>query len=156
MFAAEIGFLLHQETFFDLLLAFVGMRFVNLDLVFRWDHFRPGIVPLEALAAIGINEAEFELGYPRELLAGLLDFLRTQTRDLDQDPIFPDRADNRFAAAEIVDAFPDDFHGLFEQLRRDLLISAHEPDQEGSAALDVEAELDLLFGRINRLQAESG
>ena len=39
-----------------------------------------------------------------------------ESRDLNQDSILPDRADDRFAAAEIVDALADDFDRLIEQL----------------------------------------
>ena len=117
---AQVGLFLHEQTF--------SRRFLVISSasVFVSSRFCiPAESPLchrrspQSLAVIGINQAEFELGYTRKLIARLLDLRGIEPWNLNQNSVLTDRADDRFAAAEIIDAFADDFDGLVEQTRSD-------------------------------------
>ena len=63
----------------------------------------------------------------------------------------PDRADDRLAAAEIIDALANDFDRLVEHVLRHRPFSpGDQPNEERSAALNIETERDLLLRRLNR------
>src|SRR5438046_8835376 len=128
--------------------------FVNFDAVLRRDHFLAGIDRAQPFAAIRINQAKLELGHARELIPCFLNFCGVESRNLDENSIAPDRTDDRFASAEVIDAFANDLDCLVEHGFIDRLIARNEPDEKGSSALDIETERDLFLRLPDRDDAE--
>ena len=124
MLAAKIRLLLHQEPltlhFFPVLFL---LRCVGLNLIFGRNHVGPAIDRTQPITVVGIHHLELELCHSRKLLARFLDFFGAQSRYLDQDPVLPDRADDWFGSAEIVNAFANYFDRLVERRRRDLFVA---------------------------------
>ena len=73
---------------------------------------------------------------------------------MDKNSIIPDRTNNRFARAKVIDPFANDFDSLVEHGFGHVLIPFHQTNEEGGAALNVEAERDLFLGRPDRDDAE--
>jgi hypothetical protein len=109
------------------------------------------------LAVVRINQSKLELRDSRELLSRLDDLGRIQPRNLHQDPIGPDRTNDGLAAAEIIDALANHLDGLVEIRFRQSSVALgwHKPDEEGSAALNIEAELNFFARGPDRHDAEN-
>ena len=84
----------------------------------------------------------------------LLDFRRVEARNLNQNPIVTDGADDRLANAEVIDALSDHFDRLVEHSLVHFFVATHQANQERRAALDIEAELDLVSWRPDCGDAE--
>ena len=76
--------------------------------------FCPRVDCAQTLAVVRINQTKFELRYARELVPRFLDLGGVEPGNLHQDPVRSDRTDDRFAAAEVIHAFADDFDRLVE------------------------------------------
>ena len=138
--ATKIRFLFDEQTFFDRFLISFSRVLIRLNPILRRNNIRRFVDCLQPLAIVRINESELEFGNARKLLARLLDFRRVEPRNLHENSVLTDRADNRFARTKIIDALPDDFNGLIEHNIRDRLVGPLKPDQEGRAAFDVESQ----------------
>ena len=103
---------------------------VDLDAIIRRNDFLPLVDLFQPLAVVRINQAELELGHARKLIARFLNLRRIEARNLDENAIVTDRSDDRFAAAEIIDALADDFDRLVEHRLGDLFVAFHQADQE--------------------------
>ena len=81
--------------------------------------------------------------------------MRVEAGNLHKDAVATLRGDDRFADAELVDAFADDFDGLIEGGRGDFFtVFADETEEERCAPLQVETEADFFLRRDDRLKAE--
>jgi hypothetical protein len=128
--------------------------FVNLDAVIRWDHLLAGIDRAQSLAGIWVNKTELELRHARQLIARFLNLSRVETGNLDQNPIAADRTNNWLPSTKVIDALANDLDCLVEHAFIDRLVSANEPDEKRSAALNIETERDLFLRRPDRDDAE--
>ena len=99
----------------------------------------------QSFAVVGIDKTELKFRHARELLAGFLDFRRVQARDLHENAIIRHRADDRFADSKNVNTLANDLHCLVEHPFTDYLIAGLEPNEEGGAALNIEAERNLFL-----------
>src|SRR5438132_10584786 len=98
--ATEIGFLFDEQAFFARLFISFRRHFVNFDPILRRNNFLAAINRPQTFAVVRKNKAKLQLRHPRKLLAYLLNLRGIETGNLDQDPIVPDRTDNRFTDAE--------------------------------------------------------
>ncbi len=114
-----------------------------------------GIDRAQPFAAIWVNQTEFELRDTRELIARFLNLCGIEPRNLNENSIVPNRTDNWFARAKVIDPFANDFDGLVEHALVHFFVAALQPDEEGRAALNVEAERDFFLWRPDRDDAES-
>ncbi len=87
-------------------------------------------IAFQALAVIRINEAKFQFGDARKLIARFLNLGRVESGDLNQDAIVPHRSDDRLAAAEVVDTFANDLDRLIEHRLGDFLVPLDQADEE--------------------------
>ena len=152
--ASKVGLFLNQQALDDRFLTFVLLDFVGLDPVLRRNDFGTGVDRAQARAVIRIHQPKLELRDPRELLARFNDLRRIQPGDLHKDAICADRADHGLAATEVIDALADDLDSLVEIILGERPIALHQPDEEGSAALNIQTELNLLAGWPDSHDAE--
>src|SRR5881392_1115625 len=68
--------------------------------------------------------------------------------------IVPNRTDNWFARAKVIDPFANDFDGLVEHALVHFFVAALQPNEKGGAALNIEAECNLFLRRPDRHDAE--
>jgi hypothetical protein len=73
---------------------------------------------------------------------------------LNENSIVPNRTDNRFARAKVIDPFANDLDCLLEHALVHFFVAALQPDEKGGAALNIEAERDLFLGWPDRHDAE--
>src|SRR5437879_6086307 len=109
---------------------------------------------MQAFAVVRKDKAKLEFRHPGKLFPHFLDLRGIETWNLDQDPVVPDWADNRFADAKNVDTFPNYLDRLVEHSLVHVLVAAHQADQKGRAALNIEAELNFFPRRRDRGDAE--
>src|SRR6266480_3303860 len=91
------------------------------------------------------------------LLASIARFLNLcgiEPRNLNENSIVPNRTDNWFARAKVIDPFANDFDGLVEHALVHFFVAALQPNKKGGAALNIEAECNLFLGRPDRHDAE--
>ena len=128
---------------------------VRFDAIFRRNNFLASINGAQAFAVVWINQAKLQLRDARELISRLLNLSGVQSWNLDKNPIAADRTDDWFAAAKIIDALANDLDRLVEHALVHFFVAALQPDEEGRAALNVEAERDFFLWRPDRDDAES-
>ena len=104
------------------MLVVFGGVFVIFDLILRRHHLCAVVNRTQSLAIIRIDKAKFELRYSRKLVTRLLDFGGIQPGNLNQNSILTDWADDRFAAAKIINPLPNDLDCLIEQSGRNRLV----------------------------------
>src|SRR5215510_6466873 len=99
-----------------------------------------------------MNEPEFQLCNPLQLLARGLNLGRAQTRNLDKDMIGSLFGDHRFTDAEFVNPLANRFYRLLLHFGRNWTRFAtifrnrrNKPDEKGCAPLQVEAEMNLFL-----------
>ena len=152
--ATEIGFLFDEQAFFARLFISFRRHFVNFDPILRRNNFLAAINRPQTFAVVRKNKAKLQLRHPRKLFTYLLNLRGIETGNLDQDPIVPDRTDNRFTDAENVHALPDHFDRLVEHSLVYFFIGAHQTNQKRCAALNIETELNFFFRRPDGGDAE--
>src|SRR5438552_11084593 len=113
--------------------------FVNLNAVLGRDHFLAGIDRAQPFAAIWVNQTEFELRDTRELIARFLNLCGIKPRNLNENSIVPNRTDNWFARAKVIDPCADDVDGQVEQALGHVFVSGLQPNEKVGAALSIEA-----------------
>ena len=104
----------------------------------------------QSFTVIGINQAELQLRNPRELVARFLDLGRVESWDLHQDAVVRDGTDYRLADSKRVNTLANDLDRLVKHALSDFFVATFQPNQEGSAALNVQAKRDLLLWRPDR------
>ena len=82
------------------------------------------------------------------MVARFLDFRRVETGNLDENAIGICRRDDGLGDAELVDAFPNDLHGLVDHRLGDLFFAPDKPNQERRAALQVQTQPDFFLQRM--------
>ena len=147
VFTAEVGLLFHKQAFDSRLFVSFRAHRIGFDAVLRRDDVFALVDPGQFVAVVGIDETELELGHTRKLVARLLNRRGIEPRNLDEDTIVADRADDRLPTAEIIDPFADHLHRLLLHSLGYFLFAFHHPNEKGGAALDIETERDLFFGR---------
>jgi hypothetical protein len=150
MLPGEICFLFYKQSLLPWLLVFFCGDLVNFDPVVRRDHFFAGINRAQAITIVRINHPKLEFRHARKLIARFLNLRCVESRNLDQNSIAADRADNWFASTEVIDAFANDLDCLVEHPLGHFFIATLQPDKKGGAALNIEAERDLLLRRPDR------
>src|SRR5260370_576773 len=151
--ARAVGLLFYEQPFFDRF-SVLTLVFISFNPVF-WGNDLLSFVDLaQSLAIICIDQAELEFRHARELVPRFLNLRGVQPGNLDQNPITPDRADDRFASAKVIHAFANDFHCLVKHAFRDRRVAMHKPNQEGGAALNIETECDLFLRWPHRSDAD--
>ena len=153
MIAREVSLLLDEE--------FLN-HFLALDVLHMFPDHEPGRddrIPLLDLGNQGLRVAvhlgKLELRNLLELFLGRLDLGGIKAGNLDQDTTVALGGDDRLAHAELVDTLADDLDGLLKHVSGDFLtVLGHQLKKEGGAAAQIETELDLLFGRGRRIEAE--
>ena len=68
------------------------------------------------LVIVLVDEQEFKVGGLFDGAAGFGADILTQARQLDENPVFADRLNDRFGDAKLVDAAFEDFNGLTDGL----------------------------------------
>src|SRR5436190_13290617 len=99
----------------------------------------------QSLAIIGIDQTKLEFRHPRKLVPRFLNLRSVEPGDLDQNSVIRDGTDDRFADSKSVNTFPNHLHGLIKHSLGDRLVPRLEPDQEGRAALNIQAQRDLFL-----------
>src|SRR5690242_13098634 len=103
------------------------LLFISFDPELWWNYLLSCVDFAQSLAIIGINQAELELRHPRKLIARFLNLGSVETRNLDQNPIAADRADNWFATTEVIDALANDLDRLVEYRLGNFFIATFQP-----------------------------
>ena len=156
MVSAEVGFLFYEQTFFDRFFVF-GSLFgvlVGFDAIIRRNHIFAGVDRAQFVAVVRKNETKLQLRHAGKLFARFPDFFGAEAGNLNQNAIVRDRTDHRLADSKHVHPFSDHFDCLVEHSLVHFLVTAHQTDQERSAALNIEAKLNFFFRRPNRRDAE--
>ncbi len=119
-----------DQELFLLLLAVVRFESVGHQSVIRRDDALAGFDLGHELLVLRMDQRELELGHARKLLARFLDLRGIEPGDLHQDAVIAYWANDRFAAAEIVDPLADHLDRLVEHALGYFLLRADQPDEE--------------------------
>ena len=122
MIARQVGPLV-DEKFLFLLFVVPPFEGVSHHPIIRRQNSLTGFDLRDQLGALRMNQRELQLRYLGELLARFLDPLRAQARNLNEDTVLADRADDRFARSEFIDALTNYLHRLVEEGGGDFLFS---------------------------------
>src|SRR5260370_11174370 len=149
----QIWFLVDQQFFF------FGRVLTRFELVLnnsiaRRNYILTRIDLADQFRILRMDQGEFQFRHARKLFARLLNLRRVETGDLYQNAIVPDRTDDRLADAKIIDSFTDHFDCLVEHSLVHVLVASDKANEERSAALNIETELDLLLRRPDPRDAE--